>query len=68
MSAVRTLALAAPTGMDGLPMTVLSLTVVSRAPAAMKMPCVLPVTLLPSITFPEPDAITPMPKSSGGSG
>jgi len=48
-------------------MTTFDRSKVSRAPAPMKMPWVLPETMFSSMTLPEADPITPIPKSSAGS-
>jgi hypothetical protein len=55
------------TWIGGLPTTVFSRTTVARAVAITTMPCVLPVTKLPSRRFPLAVAMTPIPKSSAGS-
>lgn len=67
MSIARTSARVLEIWIGGLPTTVFSRTTVSRAPAVMTMPCVLPVTVLPSTMFPVAEAMRPMPKSSAGS-
>jgi len=67
MSAARAAGWVLPTWIPGLPMTTLDRRVVARAPVPMKMPCVFPVTVFSSMTLPEPEPITPIPKSSAGS-
>ena len=67
MSAVRASGWLLPVWIPGLPMTTFDRSTVSRAPAPMKMPWVFPETMFSSMTLPEPEPITPIPKSSAGS-
>ena len=67
MSTARASGLVFATWIPGLPITTFCRISVWRAPAATRIPFVLPVTLFSSITFPEAVPMTPIPKSSAGS-